>query len=178
MAAYAQEGSGQNIDRKGFIFGASIGVSSVHLSFPSAQHQNEISASFPNFKIGAMVSQRTALLLYLPGSIYTYKNESRERARGFEAIVPSVQYWVADRWWVLGGVGLGMDAPAFFDIKDDSERKFYFGGAFVAGVGYDIWRSGRFAIDAQSRIHYGTANIPDGRLQGAALDILIGFNWY
>lgn len=125
-----------------------------------------------------MISPRTALLLYLPGTVYAYKNEGRERDRGFESIVPAVQYWVGDLLWLLGGVGLGLDAPAFYDIKEETERKFYFGTAALAGVGYELWRKGRFALDLQGRVHYGNAKLPKGRRDGLAFSLLVGFNFY
>lgn len=174
----AQNISEKNFERKGFIFSTAFGISSVGLNFPSYGKQNEISASLPNFKIGAMISEHTALLVYLPGSIYTYKNEGRKRDRGFEGIIPSVQYWLKERWWVLGGAGLGLDAPVFYDIKNEEERKFYFGGSVVAATGYEIWRKGRCTIDVQSRIHYGTANLTEGSRKGMAFNFLVGFNWY
>ncbi|HEY5825458.1 MAG TPA: hypothetical protein VIT44_13880 [Cyclobacteriaceae bacterium] len=176
--SYSQNASENKFTRKGFIFGAAVGMSALNLNFTAYPNQSELSASLPNFKIGAMVSKRTALLLYLPGSIYTYKNDDRTRDRGFEAIVPSVQYWFTDHWWILGGVGLGMDAPAFYDIKNEDERTFYFGLASVTSVGYEVWRKGKFALDVQSRVHYGTANRPEGMRSGLAFDFLIGFNWY
>jgi hypothetical protein len=167
-----------NFERKGFIFGTALGLSSLSLKFPNKPTQSETSLSFPNFKIGAMISPKTALILYLPGSIYTYKNEGRERDRGFEAITPSLQYWFKDRFWVLAGAGLGMDAPAFYDIKNETERKFYFGGSALAGTGYEVYRKGKFALDLQARLHYGTAKFPEGTRSGLAFNLMIGFNWY
>ena len=165
-------------ERKGFVFGTALGVSALSLKFQNKPTQNEIALSFPNFKIGAMISPNTALILYLPGSIYTYKNEGRERDRGFEAITPSVQYWFRDRFWVLGGAGLGMDAPAFYDIKNETERKFYFGGSALAATGYEVWRKGKCTLDLQARVHYGTAKFPEGVRSGLAFSIMVGFNWY
>jgi hypothetical protein len=178
IVGHAQNNSESNFERKGFVFGASLGASYMSLNFHSHPRQTEMSASFPNIKAGAMISSRTALLLVLPGSIYTYDIEGRSRDRGFEGIVPSVQYWFSDRWWVLGGIGLGMDAPAFYDIESEDERKFYFGTALIAGVGYEVWRERKFALDVQSRIHLGTASRPEGKFRGTAFDVLVGFNWY
>lgn len=165
-------------ERKGFIFGTAIGISSVNLKYPAQPSQNEISASLPNFKIGAMISTRMALLIYLPGSIYTYEGSGRNRDRGFEAVIPSAQYWLKDRWWVLGGAGLGMDAPAFYDIKNEEERKFYFGSSVILGTGYEIWRKEKFTLDIQGRVHYGSAKVSEGTRTGLAYNILLGFNWY
>lgn len=174
----AQTLSEKTLERKGFIFGTSVGLSTLKLNFTGQPTQRNISLSLPNFKVGAMISKRTALVLYLPGTIYTYKLEGRQRDRGFEAIIPSVQYWLKDRFWLLGGVGIGMDAPVFYDIKDETERVFYFGSAAIAGVGYELWHNKKMALDLQSRVHYGTANFPDGKRDGLAFSFLVGLNWY
>ena len=164
--------------RKGFVFGTSIGVSSLQLTTSQSGRESQFVSSFPNFKIGTMVSSKTAIVVLLPGSLYKYKGVGRERDRGFEGIIPSVQYWVKDRFWVLGGVGLTLDAPAFYDIKDETERKFYFGPAMVLSSGYELWSKGKFAIDLQARMHYGYAAVPEGTKTGLALNFMIGFNWY
>lgn len=83
-----------------------------------------------------------------------------------------------DKWWISGGAGIGLDAPAFYDIKNKSERKFYFGSAVVFGTGYELWQKGKFAIDVQSRMHYGKMNLDAGSQQGMAYSFLVGINWY
>lgn len=167
-----------DFQRKGFIFGVSVGTATTRLTTAALPTQKQSSFSLPNIKVGTMLTPRTALILYLPGSIYSYKESGRVRDRGFEGIIPSLQYWVKDRWWLLGGAGLTLDAPAFYDIKDETERKFYFGPSVVLGTGYEVWRKGRFALDIQSRVHYGTANVPQGKKEGLAFNFLLGFSWY
>jgi hypothetical protein len=132
----------------------------------------------PNIKIGKMVSPKTALFLYLPGSVYRYAGNGRKRERGFEGFIPAVQYWVKDRWWWQGGVGMTFDAPAFYDIQNSSERKFYFGPEGILGTGYEVWRKGKWAIDVQARMYTGVSHIPGGTRRGMAFGILVGFTWY
>jgi len=165
-------------NRNGWIFGTAVGASVLHLSTSGLPTEIAPSISFPNFKIGKMITKRTAILLYLPGSIYTYKGVGRQRDRGFEGIIPAAQYWVTPRWWVLGGVGLTLDAPAFYDIKGEDEHKFYFGPSVLAATGYELWRKGNFALDLQVRMHYGYSIIPEGKRTGMAGTTLVGFNWY
>lgn len=173
---HAQEQT--QINRNGWVFGTAAGVSVVHLSTTGLATETQTGLSFPNFKAGKMINNRMALLIYLPGSIYRYKGEGRERDRGFEGIIPSVQYWLKPRWWVMAGAGLTLDAPAFYDIKGEDERKFYFGPSVLAVTGYEIWRKDRFALDLQVRAHYGYASIPEGKRTGLAVTTLLGFNWY
>lgn len=174
----AQSQKSFEVQRSGFIFGTAFGASSLQLNTNNLSKETQYSISFPNFKIGSMISNRSAVLVYLPGSIYRYKLEGRERDRGFEGIIPSYQYWMNNRWWVLGGIGLCLDAPAFYDIKNEEERKFYFGPSAITAVGYEVWSKGKFALDVQGRINYGYANIPEGRRNGLAVNVMLGFNWY
>jgi hypothetical protein len=71
-----------------------------------------------------------------------------------------------------------MDAPAFYDIKDESERKFYFGGAALASCGYELWQKNHCTIDLQARLHAGFTNQPSRRVNGVSGEILVGINWY
>lgn len=173
-----QDAVKKGVERRGIVFGTALGVSRVQRSGSVLQRDIQAGLSFPNFKIGGMLGRRTALLLYLPGSVYNYQGEGRRRDRGFEGMFPSVQFWPRERWWVLGGAGLAMDAPAFYDIQDAGERKFYFGAGMVAGAGYEIWRGRRSALDIQTRVHYGSVDRPEGAMNGWALNLLLGFNWY
>lgn len=164
--------------RSGFVFAAAAGASALNLHAPAQPAEVFVNASAPNFKIGWMVNKRTALLLCLPGSLYKQKADGRQRDRGFEGFVPSVQHWITPRCWILGGAGAGMDAPAFYDIKNESERKFYFGAAALAATGFELWKRNTFAVDVQARVHYGNISLPAGRLSGTAFSLLVGINWY
>jgi len=90
--SFAQDNH-QVIERKGFIFGTSTGMSFLNLTIAGLPSQNVVSASIPNFKIGSMISNNMAILLHMPGSIYKYNRMGRKRDRGFEGIIPSLQYW-------------------------------------------------------------------------------------
>jgi hypothetical protein len=164
--------------RNGWIFGTAAGVSAVHLSGAGFDGEMQGSLSFPNFRVGRMISERSAVLLYLPGSIYREKHDGRERDRGFEGLVPVYQFWPAERWWIMGGIGLTLDAPAFYDIGNESERAFYFGPLALAAAGFEIWRRNRFALDVQARAHYGAAQLREGNRSMFAANVLIGANWY
>jgi len=164
--------------RKGFVIGGAVGLSALQLNYPTAGTQHFQAASFPNLKVGAMINPRLAILVNLPGTVYSYSLDGRKRDRGFEGIIPSVQYWPLDRVWVSGGAGLGMDAPAFYDIEGSEERKFYFGPSALAGAGYEIWRRRNMTFDIQGRVHYGKADTPDGNRGGWAFSLLLGVNFY
>jgi hypothetical protein len=170
--ARAEEGGG------GLVLGAAFGLSSIRTSVDGLPAQAELTGSFPNFKVGAMLRRDTALLLHLPGSIYRYKGSGRERDRGFEGVIPSLQFWPLERWWVMGGVGLTLDAPAFYDVKSKDEGTFHLGPSVTLGTGYEVFRAGRFAVDVQGRGLYGSARVPEGTRKALAFNLLAGINWY
>lgn len=170
--------SQNSFDRGGFIFGAAAGVGRLSLSSDLTGEATITGLSFPNFKIGTMVSTHAAVVLMLPGTVYPFNWDGRSRDRGFEGIIPSFQFWPLDRWWILGGVGLGLESPAFYDIKDASERKFYFGPGVLAGTGYEIWRKASVAFDLQGRVHYGNISAPEGKREGFSINLMVGVNWY
>ena len=179
----AQEpGRSDAFERRGLMLGGAIGMSALRIAGPGVTEGTYGAASLPNFKIGAMVSERLAVAVLLPGSIYRYEGQpgadGRRRARGFEGIIPSVQYWTGERSWLLAGAGLTLDAPAFYDIKSDEERTFHTGPSLVLGAGHEMWRSGTLTVDAQSRIHIGRAAMPGADRTGSAFTILVGINRY
>lgn len=168
----------QTTERTGYVFSISGGVSSLQLTTSSLSDHSETYYSIPNFKFGWMVNPKTEVSLYIPANVYSYKGSGRHRDRIFEGLLPSVQYWFAEKWWVLGGAGLTIDGMTFYDTRNKSEIKFYFGPSVVAGTGYEVWSRKNMVIDLQGRIHAGSSNIPEGKRTLLAFDFLVGVNWY
>ena len=164
-----------NVERKGFVIGVGLGGGALTLNTNDTL-QVAFSGSLPNIKIGAMVNERLALLAMLPGATYTYNGKTR----GFEAVMVAAQYWIKDKWWVMGGTGLTFDAPAFFTVKDLKTAGFYTGlPAFTFATGYEVWNNGKFAIDLHYRIFLGKSNLPNnGQREGMSNLFIVGFNWY
>jgi hypothetical protein len=172
----------QGPERKGFVFGAAAGLTVGSLSGPGVEPGVQAMPSFPNIKLGYMVGPKTAVCVFLPGVVYRFAGHdslgTRARDRGFEGVVPGVQHWIGNRWWVMGGAGLGLEAPAFYDIQSEAERNFYVGVAALGGVGYEFWQKRRFAADVQVRAHAGRIPMGGGVRTGAVLGVLVGVNWY
>lgn len=164
-----------NTGRQGWSFGLSVGGGQLRLN-TNDTIQNAFTATLPNLKVGYLFSSRFGLFLTLPGATYTYRNVTR----GFEGAVMSGQYWLNDRWWVSCGLGLTFDAQAFYTVKDPSKAKFYTGFPAVSfGVGYELHRKGRLAIDLQYRCFMGNADLPNnGSRHGVANVVMIGVSWY
>ena len=177
---FSQTDKDNQFERKGFIIGAYIGSSVVNLSTTNQSNQTDFGFSF-NWKIGAMVSERMSLLLVGgASSIYDYNGIGRVRKRGFEGLFLASQFWTSDKLWIMGGIGATADAPVFSDLEVDNEgeKNYYWGPGVILGTGYELWRKKKFALDIQSKLHFGYANVPEGRKKGLAINIGIGINWY
>lgn len=172
---------GQNkheVQREDFVFGVSFGLANSNLNFPSKK-QNCTNLAM-NWKVGYMLNSKLALLLNGAVSTYKYDITDRKRFRDFGGVFASAQYFVADKLWVLGGMGIGTDAPVFYDLKPDNkiELKYYSGLGFVSSVGYEIYSKGNFALDLQARMNYSIVNLPIGRTNGFTTALLLGINFY
>ncbi|MFA6403251.1 MAG: hypothetical protein WCX31_16755 [Salinivirgaceae bacterium] len=166
------------VSRKGFIFGTSLGVANANMNFPTSKQNNTNLAI--NWKIGYMVNPKLALLVNGAVSIYHYNLMGRARKRDFGGVFPSAQYWVSDKLWILGGIGLGTDAPVFYDLEPDNidETKYYSGFGVVSSAGYELYRKKNFAVDLAARLNYSSVNLPIGKANGFTSAFLIGINFY
>jgi len=172
---------GQNetseIERKGFLIGFGIGTGIISISdsdqeipFDEAQR----GGTFPNLKLGWMVNDRLAVLAQYSGMGYEYEDLNRS----FDALMPSVQYWVKDHWWINAGAGLAMDFPAFYE-DDIEDEDWNFGGAVSLSTGYEIVQNKNFALDLQTQLQMGFTNLDNDRERSAViLSVGLGFNWY
>jgi len=163
------------IERIGFVIGVGFGAGALKLNTNDTT-KVAFSTTLPNIKVGFMASKRLALFVLLPGANYKYNGKDR----GFEAITIAGQYWLKDKWWILGGTGLVFDAPAFYTVKDPKTAGFYTGfPALTFATGYEVWHKGRFALDLQYRVFMGKSNLPNsGQREGVSNMFIVGFNWY
>lgn len=170
------------MQREGFVFGIATGSGYINTSIPNDKNNSQWGNIAYNWKFGYMLNSITAILLQGNVSTYRYEGNSdstRERLRGFEGIIPSIQYFVSNRIWLSGGLGLGMDNPVFYDVKNENEGKYYAGGfKTTLGIGYEIWHKINKALDIQTRLSYGNAKVPEGKRKSVAVDILIGYSMY
>lgn len=159
-----------------FTYGVSFG-SAQFLHQNGSKNYNDFTFSLPNIKLGKQINSKHAVVLYLPETLYQYKESGGIRNRGFEAILPSLQYQNHPKLSCLTGLGLGIDAPAFYDIKNESERKFYFGAAATSSIAYEFHKSKNFSLDLQARVQYGKIKMETHYHEGFALNLLLGINF-
>lgn len=176
LSLYAQQ-SQTTIERKGLLIGIGLGAGAISIDDSSSgEHfdEGQFGFSFPDLKIGYFLNQRTAILLNTTGMIYKYGDYDRS----FEALMPSVQYWVGDRWWVNAGAGLGADMPAFYDVEDGINDDYNFGFSVGLATGYEVYRHNNFAMDVKAQTFLGCINVADGNRNLTGFSIGVGFNWY
>jgi len=180
MNTLVQAQNKPGVERKGIIFGTSIGLAHARQSFPDKK-QNDTDFAL-DFKLGYMIKPTLAVLLTSNVSGYQYSGIGRSRKRDFGILAPSIQYWLNDRFWVLGGVGLGVDAPVFFDIEDPEtnpeEVAYHSGLGLIGSVGYECYQRGKFTLDLKARIGYRNLQVTEGKTQGVSFGILVGLNFY
>lgn len=176
ISSYAQDTV--RIERKGFVLGLGLGVGAISISdADTAQDfdKGQGAITLPNLKFGYMLNEKTALLLTTSGMIYNLEGNDRS----FETLLPSVQYWVNDNWWLNGGIGLALDMPALYDIKDNVNDDFNFGCGIGLAAGREVYKKKNFAIDLQAQITLGRTFLKgDGHRDAATFSVGVGFNWY
>ncbi|WP_345276022.1 hypothetical protein [Litoribaculum gwangyangense] len=131
--------------------------------------------SFPELKFGYMLNDNLAITASMPGMIYEFNNNDRH----FGGFIPSIQYWVKDRWWIHGGVGLAIDSPALYDIKDNVNDDWNFGCAVMASTGYEFYKKKNFALNVQSKVVMGRTFLDgDVHRDAVTFNIGLGFSWF
>lgn len=172
----AQNENLNTTSRQGFMFEFSLGAGVISIedsvglqSFDDSQG----AFTFPDFKFGYLLNDKLALTVSMPGMIYDVSDFDRH----FGGFVPSVQYWVKDCWWIHGGVGLALDSPALYDIKDGN-KDWNFGCAVMASSGYEIYKKKNFALNIQSNVFMGRAFLDgDAHRDAVTFNLGLGFSW-
>lgn len=171
----AQETTTPNRDK--FIFEFGIGGGFINIENSSGTQTFEKSqgaGNFPDFKVGYMVKENLAITVSLPGMIYDFEDNDRH----FGGVLVGAQYWFANKWWVNGGIGLGIDSPALYDIKDGNDD-WNFGKLVSVGIGYEFYQKENFAMNVQSKLVFGSVNIAnDQHRDAASFGVSLGFNWF
>jgi hypothetical protein len=175
---YAQNTNSETTtQRDGFIFEFVVGGGIISIEDSAGIQTFDKSQGtfvFPDLKFGHMLNEKLAITLSLPGNIYEFQDNDRN----FGGFIPSLQYWVKDRWWIHGGIGLAIDSPALYDIKDDVNDDLNFGHAVMISSGYEIYKKKNFALNVQSKLVMGRANLEgDVHRDAAIFNVGLGFSW-
>ena len=172
--------SSNAIERKGFVFGASLGSAHAWHRFPfKTQHSFDFAFAL---KAGWMTGPSTAILLSSNVTGYDYSGTGRPRKRDFGVVAPSVQHWVNEKAWIMCGAGLAVDAPVFFDIRDPEESpwetKYFTGYGFVISAAYELLQKKNWAVNLEARCTYRNVRLHEGRSTGISPGLLVGVSFY
>jgi len=164
--------------REGFLFEFTVGGGIISIEDSEGIQTFDESQGtfvFPDIKLGYMLNEKLAITVSMPGNIYKFQDNDRN----FGGLIPSVQYWVKDKWWIHGGIGLAIDSPALYDIKEDENDDWNFGTAVMISSGYEMYKKKNFALNVQSKLVLGHASL-DGDAQRDALifNVGLGFSWF
>ncbi|WCO03188.1 hypothetical protein [Psychroserpens ponticola] len=176
--AYAQNTNVETTtQRDGFILEFVVGGGIISIEDSAGIQTFDTSQGtfvFPDLKFGYMLNEKLAITLSMPGNIYEFQDNDRN----FGGFIPSLQYWVKDRWWIHGGIGLAIDSPALYDIKDDVNDDWNFGCAVMASTGYEIYKKKNFALNVQSKLVLGRTSFDGDEHRDALIfNIGLGFSW-
>jgi hypothetical protein len=156
-SATAQSSSGA-VERSGFLIGFALGGGQLTCDGCDSRTGPAV-----DIHLGSMMGEKAALMFDGSGI-----NVSDEHDNTSTSVVDTfaIQYWVADRIWVKGGVGIG----ALTCDGCDTET----GLGFMGAAGVELLQKGKFALDVQGR--FATAKYDEGRIN--QLTFMVGANWY
>ena len=175
---YAQNADPETTtQRDGFIIEFSVGGGLISLEDSEGIQTFDTTQGtfvFPDLKLGYMLNENLAITAAMPGNIYEFQDNDRN----FGGFIPSLQYWVKDNWWIHGGIGLAIDSPALYDIKDNVNDDWNFGCAVMASTGYEIYKKKNFVLNVQSKVVLGRANLDgDSHRDAVIFNVGLGFSW-
>lgn len=175
---YAQNTNSETTtQRDGFIFEFVLGGGVISIEDSEGIQTFDKSQGtfvFPDLKFGYMLNENLAITAAMPGNIYEFQDNDRN----FGGFIPSLQYWVKDRWWIHGGIGLAIDSPALYDIKDNVNDDWNFGCAVMASTGYEIYKKKNFALNVQSKLVLGRTSLDgDAHRDAVIFNVGLGFSW-
>jgi hypothetical protein len=128
--------------------------------------------SLPNLQYMRRIHARWAVGLTLPGAIYKKNNLTR----GWEGVVLTGKYFLNKGWFTTAGVGITLDAPAFWTVKNPSQATFYSGApAALLAVGKTIYANPYVRVDLHYRFFYGQVNASPSLYAGISHQCILGF---
>lgn len=133
--------------RSGFTMEFGIGVGGIQVGRLDRYGRERIDWGFEPHAIslGGFVSNDVAILGRWKSTYHTSPNSAGQDAHRFlGTLAVHVQWWVRDRWFVAGGVGLATFGHGIG--SDEGDPAWSFGGAVAARVGYAFFRTEHHAL--------------------------------
>jgi len=154
--------------RSGWNLGFGLGGGEISCSGPGCEDVTE--AGSLDLQVGTMLRPRLRALLDLWGMAH-----SEEDFKVHQTILTAgIQYWIIDRLWLRGGVGLANAGFTYGGELDDTEDESHSTIGLAGGIGFEILSRRTFALDVELR--GGTGFYNDKRAHNGAFNI--GLTWY
>jgi hypothetical protein len=164
--AAARHRRGDAVEREGFLIGFALGGGAL-----SCKDCASKAGPVVDFQVGLMVNDRLAIMLDGMGmAVAESDNDFGDVTTTNGLATIAAQYWVADRFWLKGGIGAGTTRATSegHELASDS------GLAVMGAAGYELLQKGKLALDLQAR--FGSTKHQGGRI--SQLTASIGFNWH
>lgn len=154
--------------RSGWNLGFGLGGGEISCTGPGCDDVTE--AGSLNLQIGKMLRPRlraVADLWFMAHSEEDFTVHQTLLTAGF-------QYWIINRLWLRGGVGLARAGFTYDGDLADSDDENHSTIGLAGGIGFEILSRRTFALDLELR--GGTGFYDDVRAHNGAFTI--GFTWY
>ncbi|HEX6765528.1 MAG TPA: hypothetical protein VF103_08630 [Polyangiaceae bacterium] len=156
-------------ERHGFVGGGALGGGVITAGCDGCDVHGAIGI---DLHLGGMLTPRLALLFDASGATSYSTEFAPTRYVASLLYAGAAQYFVTQRLWIKGGVGIARvvqsDAPLFETFESET------GFGFLVAGGYELLQRGSFALDAQiavSPAFYAGTSVTDAVA-------LVGVNWY
>jgi len=164
-------------ERRGWFAGLELGVGSFAADgrFEVAEDRG---AGLFGAHFGGMLTPRLGLMVLFSGAGQDLSNRndySSDATLSQINLGIALQYWASPKLWLKAGlVSSHLSLDEYGETVDEAD-----GGGILAAIGYELYQSGRFILDAQLRM-VNADHQEDGYLVSTtdSFGILLGANWY
>lgn len=154
--------------RSGWNFGVGLGGGDISCEGGACDGVTE--AASLSLQVGNMVRPR----LRVVGDIWVMIHSEDNFTLTHSIVTGGVQFWVINRLWLRGGIGLAQARARYdgllVDVEDQTESVLGVSGA----IGFEVYSKRTLAIDIEAR--GGTGFYDDVRARNASLGAAI--TWY
>jgi hypothetical protein len=165
---YAPPPPPRGVYRSGLVLGGSLGVGEI-----SSDNCGPYCGGTFFFEghIGGMLNPRLALMADLWGAAHRWDDGYGTGTTYQGLYTLAAQYWVADMFWLKGGVGFAQLNFGYDNMSNPDEN----GPGILAAAGFEVVQAYNFALDLQLRLGHGFYDTGPDVNQVA---FMVGANWY
>jgi hypothetical protein len=137
--------------RAGFTIEVGLGLGITSALPEEGDSEQKVGLSGANLGLGLFVNPQLALLARFSGTLFFEDAGDESHTFQNSVAMAAAQYWMNDKLFVGGGIGLGIFGPSLFDDLEVDDQT---GLALAARAGYT------FALSSQSSWRAGVEVMP------------------